>query len=306
MKLCVLDERETWHGPLIAAAQARGWPARRIRHGHEADGPGLGFIRPHADPEVLPRNLEDDARMRCCLTMVQDRGQVEVYDNKSEQWRRWRAWMPPTWRFESEAEALDFVAAHDAALVSKADVGASSVNVRVLRSRIEQESHIRRVFGAGVEVDHCAGGRGGRRARSLQHGYVLLQQFIPHEVTWRVNIIGRSWAIFRRFNYPDRPVAQTGNVEPVRQLDPQTESLLAYCTRLVAALGTRWCALDILKVDHDEWRLLETSLAWPWPSPGDCMQAPFFGDTRRRWKEMWELLLDELEAGAFSGASGSG
>lgn len=303
MKLCILDEREIWHGPLVAAARARGYDARRIQRGAEASGPGIGFIRPHADPAILPQNWQDFLAMRSELTMIQDAAQVEVYEDKSEQVRRWGSLMPPSWRFDRLEDATRFVLDHDGPLVSKADVGASSKNVRILRSRSEQLVHLEQLFGPGIVVDHCSGVPR-RTTRSVQRGYVLLQEFVPHDVTWRVNIIGRAWAIFRRFNFPDRPVAQTGNVEPVMRLDNETESLLEFAANVVDFIDSRWCALDILKTESGGWRLIETSLAWPWPSPGECMNAPFFGETSHRWSQIWELLLDEFEAGAWSRGSG--
>jgi hypothetical protein len=303
MRLYVLDPRETWHGPLIRAAAARGYDAKRIYSGDEVQDAGFGFIRCHADPKVLPKNRADFERMSQVLTMVQDRAQVQVYEDKSEQFRRWGRFMPRTWRICEKGLALELVSHPERydtpeALVSKADVGASSLNVRVLKTRREQIAHIKQVFGGGVPVNHCSGGRGGRHVTTLQRDYVILKEFIPHTVTWRVNIVGRQWAIFKRFCYPDKPVAQTGNVEPVIKLTDETESLLEYAQEVVSAIDTRWCALDILQ-SSSGWRMLETSLAWPWPSPGDCMQAPFFGETKRTWKDIWELLLDEIEAGVW-------
>lgn len=297
MDLFVLDARETWQGPLIEVARRRGWRAKRIFSADDVTGDGYGFIRPHADPDILPGHREDDLRMRQALTMFQDRAQIEVYENKSEQFRRWGKWMPETWRVTSEAElaGLDL----PFPLVSKADEGASSYNVRILPDRAALDRHAGQVFGPGLRVDCCAGGPGGRQATTTQKDYLLLQRFIPHGVTWRVNIVGRQYAIFRRFCYPDRPVAQTGNVEPVKVLDDLTNGLLDYAKRIFADIGTKWCALDILR-DGSEWKLLETSLAWPWPSPGDCNNGLFF-PCRRRWIDMMEVLLDEAEAGVWGG-----
>jgi hypothetical protein len=179
--------------------------------------------------------------------------------------------------------------------VSKADVGASSVNVRILKSSAEAEVHIRKLFGHGVEVKHCAGG-----AKSYQKGYALLQRFIPHDITWRVNAIGNGRAIFKRYCYPDKPVAQTGNVEPVMQMTREVESLLEYADLFFAYADTRWCALDILK-DGEQWKILETSLAWPWPSPGKCNEAPIFR-TGRRWSDMFGAMFQELASGAWATA----
>lgn len=293
MRFYCLDERSKWVQPSLEAARRRGYDAKEIRCGVEVreDG-GIGFIRPHADPKRLLANQDDFALMSDHLTMIQDSAQIQVYENKTQQWHRWGEWMPETWRFETKDQALRFVERADYPIVSKADVGASSRNVRILNTKAAATRHVLEAFGPGIEVDHCSGG-----AKSKQKGYVLLQRFIPHSVTWRVNAIGRMRAIFRRFNYSDRPVAQTGNVEPVIALSAETESLLEFANRFFAHAGTRWCAIDVLK-DGDQWRLLETSCSWPWPSPGACDQAPIFG-SGKVWSQMWDVMFDEFEAGAW-------
>jgi hypothetical protein len=289
----VLDERHVWHESIIEAARRHGFDGQRIFRGEVVDGAGFGFIRCHAEPAALQRNQQDYDVMAARLTMIQDETQVRVYENKSAQFERWAEWMPPTWRFVSGDLAMQFLEAADFPLVSKADVGASSVNVRILASKDEARAHFERVFTTGIPVQHCAG-----KAMSVQRGYVLLQRFIPHAITWRVNAIGNARAIFKRYCYPDRPVAQTGNVEPVMQLDAETESLLNFTDDFFEAAGTRWCAIDVLR-DGDKWRLLETSLAWPWPSPGTCNSAPIFRSKGRRWIDIWECMFDEIEAGTW-------
>jgi hypothetical protein len=301
----ILDERGNWHGPAIETAVRRGYDAKRITRGGQARGrSGLGFIRPHAIPAILDRNHLDWVQMAEHLTMVQDYAQVEVYDDKSAQFFRWAKWMPQTWRFEKLDNALQFARHFPIEgrwIVSKADVGASSKNVRILRTRRELIEHCRQIFGRGIEVDHCAGGRAGEQAKSRQRGYVLLQEYVQHDITWRVNIIGRGRAIFKRYNAPGTHVAQTGNVDGVTALDETTTSLLDFADEVFEAIGTRWCALDILRYGGS-WKLLETSLGWPWPSPGNCMEAQFFGPTTRKWAELWDLMFDEYEAGTWTDA----
>ena len=293
MKFYVLDTRDVWHAAIIKSAKARGYSAKRIFRGEEVDSDGFGFIRPHADPVELTKNQRDFDLMTARLTMIQDEMQVRLYENKSAQFERWSEWMPPTWRFTNCDEALQFCETSALyPLVSKADVGASSVNVRILNDKHEAIAHVASLFAAGVPVNHCAG-----NARSVQKGYALLQKFIPHTVTWRVNAVGTKRAAFMRYCYPDKPVAQTGNVEPVMTVTPQLESLLDFSNKFLAAADTKWCAIDVLQ-DGDQWLLLETSLAWPWPSPGRCNDAPFFG-TNRRWIQMFDLMLDEVEAGTW-------
>lgn len=294
MKFYVLDERHVWFKAALEAARKYGYDGSRITNGLEVKEPGIGFIRPHADPKRLAQNRDDFVFMHRHLTMIQDANQVEVYEDKSAQFWRWREWMPDTWRFEVRDQALAFVESADYPLVSKADQGASSKNVRILKNKAEAIRHVEQVFEKGIEVDHCAGG-----AKGKQKGYVLLQRFIPHQITWRVNAVGYTRAIFKRFCYADRPVAQTGNVEPVMDLDDETESLLEFADSFFEHAGTKWCALDILR-DGDKWRLLETSLAWPWPSPGACNGAPLFGSKDKRWIQLFDVMFDELEAGAWS------
>lgn len=292
MKFYILDEREVWHAAAMQAAVNHGYEATRIKRGYEVDGPGIGFIRPHADPKILQENKDDFSLMARHLKMIQDWPQVEIYEDKSAQFWRWGQWMPDTWRFEDKSKALEFLKSASYPLVSKADVGASSVNVRILKTSEEARQHIVQIFGGGIRVDHCSG-----TPNSMQRGYALLQRFIPHTVTWRVNAIGNSRAIFKRFCYPDKPVAQTGNVEPVMELSEETQSLLEFSNQFFVAAETKWCAIDVLK-DGNQWKLLETSLAWPWPSPGRCMEAPLFG-SNRTWKEMFEVMFDEIGSGAW-------
>lgn len=289
----ILDERQIWHRAACDAARNHGYSARRIFKGDEVHSAGVGFIRPHADWRKLPTNRHDFALMRKQLLMVQDSAQVELYEDKSGQFERWGDWMPPTWRFTDPGAAAAFVAEAEYPLVSKADVGASSVNVRILASADDALVHIEKLFGGGISVNH-----GANCPHTLQQGYALLQQFIPHTTTWRVNAIGDARAVFKRYCYKDRPVAQTGNVDPTYEMSAELESLLDFSDRFFAHAQTKWCAIDVLK-DGDAWRLLETSLAWPWPSPGDCDNGTIFR-SKHKWIGMFEVMFDEIESGAFN------
>lgn len=299
MNLYILDERDVWHAALAEAAHEIGLDAVRIRRGANLHGSkGLGFIRPHATPAVLHRNKnEDDSHMRSRLTMIQDAQQVRLYEDKTAQLAAFGDWMPRT--FVATAHYAARECATDGLLrrypiVSKANEGASSVNVRIIRSRDELLAHIDQAFGPGIPVQYCDS----RGTTGLQKGYVYLQEFIPHDITYRVNIIGSGRAIFKRYCYSDKPVAQTGNVDAVHELDPLMESLLEYADRFAAFAGTKWCALDILR-HGDEWKLLETSLAWPWPpTRADLANAPIFR-TKYRWGDLFKCLMGEVLRGEW-------
>lgn len=321
MDFYLLEERNSgWVKGLEEAAPRHGHKYHRIQRGSEVTGPGIGFIRPHADPEVLKRNIkDDDPAMRKHLLMVQDRAQVEVYDNKSAQFQRWGKWMPYTKRYTDRLEALDGVAEFfttdtSQIVVSKADCGASSKNVRILKNIKEARNHINEVFQKGIRVNHCAGGAGTAPAWSVQKDYVLLQEFVPqNKFTWRVNRVGDLWAIFKRHNYPDKPVAQTGNTEPVMKLDRHMEHLLDFCSACVRDLQSKWVALDVLwypdyqRKGNGTWMLLETSLAYPWPSPGKCNENVFwdldYNNTGRNWLEMFDVMFEQIEEGVWGDLS---
>jgi hypothetical protein len=290
----ILDERKIWHAAACEAARSHGYTAQRIFKGSEVTTDGVGFIRPHADWRQLPANKRDFEQMRARLLMIQDAAQVELYEDKSGQFLRWSEWMPDTWRFTEREWAQAFLEGAEYPLVSKADVGASSVNVRILKTKAEAMRHVSELFGRGVRVNH-----GAACPDTMQKGYALLQRFIPHKTTWRVNAIGDARAVFMRYCYPDKPVAQTGNVDPVKEMTPEVRSLLEFSDRFFAAAETKWCAIDVLKDVDGSWKLLETSCAFPWPSPGDCNNGTIFRSGGKKWIQMFEVLFDELERGAF-------
>jgi hypothetical protein len=298
----ILDEREIWHAPACEAARVFGYEAKRIYTGTQMPVGALGFIRTHADKLALAKNQDDYKVMSSRGIVIQDRAQVEVYENKTEQFNRWGRWMPATWVFTDQEAAMRASFDLPYPIVSKANEGASSVNVRIYNTHAELQKHIHDVFAGRVMVNSCSGVNG--RTKFPQSGYVLLQEFIPHTITWRVNAIGDHRALFKRYCYKHKQVAQTGNVEPVLQLGNFELCILDFANDIFKDLDTKWCAIDIL---HDECRdrlvLLETSLAWPWPSPGACMHAPLFkpdGTWERAWSEMWYSMFEQVAEGVWA------
>lgn len=291
----ILDTRDVWYKAAIKAANARGYAGKRIMRGSEAVG-GVSFIRPHADPNVLEMNQIDYYKMAASSLCVQDTKQVSFYEDKYLQWLAFKDFMPKTWRFCSLTEALVALPNLPDVLISKADVGASSANVRYLKGRAEIEKHIRQVFGKGIAVNHCSGGY-----MSRQRDYVMLQEFIPHEVTWRVNIVGTQCAVFKRHCYADKPLAETGNTKAVTEMSDDVAFLLHTARNFFRVADTRWCAADFLKTPNG-WLLLETSLAWPW-SVGSYADCPFWTPANqpyhRSWGDIWDVLFNEIEAGVW-------
>ena len=305
MDFYILDTREVWWKPAIAAAERHGHKGKRIFRGSEVKGEGIGFIRPHAEPNELRINkAEDDPAMRQKLLMIQDSAQVEVYEDKSEQFRRWGKWLPYTVRSTSEEEALDALPQFfevSAGVVSKADVGASSRNVLVFTKLADAQKHVRQIFREGWSVNHCTGGN---KHLSLQKDHVLLQEFVPkNEFTWRVNRIGDYYCIFQRYNYPDKPVAMTGNTKPLEQMTELGLQAIEFSLAVTEDIGTKWVALDLVYGNGD-FHLLETSLAWPWPGAAGCQHSPFWTADGERspyaFPDMFDIPFIQIEEGTWA------
>ena len=308
MTLYIFDSRHVWWEAIAKAAEERGIRARRIggiEDVDDSDPDSFAFVRPH--PAMMPAHRELDADLRSMMPVIQDRAQVEVYEDKSEQWRRWGHMLPDTLVTTSRQEAEGYTGPFP--VVSKANEGASSVNVRIIQDMDSYRDHIAQIWGNGIRVSRCAD-----KTFTTQRGYIYLQRFIPHEITYRVNIVGNHVAIFERHNYPDRPVSQTGNTDNVMDLTPMHESLLDYAWGVADTIGSRFVALDILDdsaVSGDEenpeqevwnWTLIETSLAWPW-SATDRSNTPLWlrsGGQHGTWGDLWAVMLDDWCDGAFT------
>lgn len=285
----ILDEREVWHEHIAAAALNCGFKPVRIKRGSEVNGPGWGFIRPHAEPKALTVNKEQDwYNMNASLNMVQDINQVQLYDDKIGQMSFWSDIMPETW-FITKNDISNIPVTYP--VVSKATEGASSVNVRILKDNVELTAHLNALFSEkGVPISHCDGGPGHAPTKGRQQGYALLQEFIPHDRTYRVNIIGGGRAVFERYNYKDRNVAQTGNVRP--WMEVERPELLEFADMVADYIGTKWAALDILERPGGGFVLLETSLAWPWQK-GQLSDTPIF-NTDFNWGQLWYCMFEEI------------
>ena len=283
-----------WGQTLMAVARGRGISTELINHAHQVGGGGYGFVRINAHPVIRSRGqmIYNNLRHEYGLKMIQDQDQVDLYDDKIGQYYKWCHLLPETHVFKNLSKALEFISTANFPIISKASVGASSRNVRYIPDYEEAVGHIHQLFGTGVRVDHCSI----PRAHSLQRNYVYLQEFIPHDITYRINIIGRQLAVFKRYNYSSVPLAQTGNVEPTYSPEG-LEGLIEYAKDVFKILDTKWCAIDVLQ-KGDTWKLLEASLGWPWPSPGDCNNGIFF-PCGCKWSEMFDVLVDEIEAGEW-------
>lgn len=233
---------------------------------------------------VLAELLERDD-----LQFVQDETQLRVYEDKIAQFELWDDWMPSTRVFRGPNEARQFLARNNRwPLVSKSRFGSASHAVRLLESKAEAAQEVEAVFGRGLDTGF-----------GEQKGYVLWQRFVPHDVTWRVTIVGRQFSVYKRFNYSDdskaAPASEVG-FEPLRAVSDIPTSLLDFAFDFFEKAGTKYCAVDILQ-DGDKWRLLETAMSWA--RSYKPYLVPFIG-TRYTFANQFDLLMEEIQAGVWN------
>lgn len=229
------------------------------------------------------------------LRWIQDIRQILCYEDKQQQMLKFSKWMPETHVFMDYEGAYAHASGANYPLVSKAREGSSSYNVRILKSAEEGVAEVNQIFnGQGLPL---------KTQPKFQRGYWLVQEFIPHNVTFRVTIVGTHLHVYKRFCYPDKSVAAPASIVPTEAVnydDVVIQGLMDWSRQVFEDIGTKFCAIDVL-YDHQrqKWVLLETSLAW---ARGDdaAANSPFHG-SNYSLNTQWDLLIDEIQAGVFGG-----
>lgn len=114
--------------------------------------------------------------------------EIWLYENK----RRCRDWLtvnkipiPETWIFFDQRDAFEFSGNCNFPIVFKTNLGASSVGVKIVKTRFELKKLIKRSFVNGIIA--------GRDARDYQWGYIILQEYLDDVDEWRMVRIGDSF-----------------------------------------------------------------------------------------------------------------
>lgn len=157
--------------------------------------------------------------------------EVRIYENK----RFFAYWAqankiphPKTWVFYNQKEALSAMSAFDLPLVGKMNIGASGNGVRILRTKNEVKTYINDAFNKGLKSrtgPKLSKGKLFSRAwqkfrhphellnrlttykditSDIQKGFVILQQYIPHEYEWRAVVIGDSYFAHKKLVYGEK------------------------------------------------------------------------------------------------------
>lgn len=297
MRLAALhDTGGRWGEKVVLEAAARGWETQLFTKAAEVKwDSGVVFARIAQHP--VERTAQDKREALALLargfSLVPDEQQINHYDSKlsQSQWPALRPFMPETVVANSFADCWRAVAVLGFPLFSKTSEGSASSEVRLLRNGAEFEVELAALFGAGITTRYAH-----------QRGYAILQRFVPgNNSDMRVCIVGRHRMLLRRFNRSvQEPFASgSGKFEAITELDEVTSAALRKADECFASMGTRWAAIDLVR-DAERWYVLETSIAYTLSAYARCVFFDEHGTpSKYRGKNIWPLLLDEIEAGVF-------
>jgi len=248
------------------------------------------------------------------------------YDDKIAQYQLLTAAglpTPRTWVFWDAEGALAFCREAAYPLVLKLSTGASSQNVRLLRSPKDAVYWIRRLFSSGAyslepTYEYRPRALLGRTREALRYWlkglapdpgfwfdlqthYILLQEFLPdNPFDTRVTVVGNRAFGFRRFNRPnDFRSSGSGNLNTdPDEIDLETVRL-AY--RVARGLGTQSVAIDGLRRAEDRvvGEISYTYVSWVVHScPGHWVLSGDPDGGRLEWVEgqMWpeDAILEDF------------
>jgi len=293
MKLWAFNDSHDWGTQLARAAQARGHDAHLFENPREPDT-GNVFMHMHHQPQVrlLHKRCMAIMAMRPELNLIPSYRASCLFDDKLEQARQLARWMPRTHVFYSPGAAKRWLdRGMTIPFVSKSSEGENSHNVRIIANLEDAYKEVRYAFSdIGIKCRH----------QQTQRGYLLWQSHVDSEAEYRVIAVGRQRLILRREGGDDRSVAQgQGQLRPVLRLDvdDHTVELYALANRFFTEEGIKWGAVDMVRGPDGGWFVTGFTVRWTMHHYYEC---PFLFDEQKRCgNDIWNVLLDEIEAGAI-------
>lgn len=293
-RLWCYNDSHNWGQMLQAEAAKRGHDVHLFDDAREPDR-GYVFMHMHHHPQVrlLHKRAMAIMAMNPELTLIPEYRSSVLYDDKIEQARQLARWMPRTQVFYTPNAAKRFLEKNpQLPFMSKSAEGASSHNVRLVRTADEARLEIKHAFSdLGIKC----------RYGQTQRGYLLWQDFVPgNDGDIRIIAIGKQRLVLRRGNRDDRPMA-SGSGKLISMTteslakDADAQQALAVANLFFAQENMNWCGIDMVKGAQGRWFILETTVGWTMHGYYDC---EFIG-TKQKGDRVWSVLLDEVDAGVF-------
>jgi hypothetical protein len=301
-RIYAYDDPKRWGRMLVQEVKHLGFSAKLFSvAGDVPDSPGaVCFLRMLNVPEYrdLTKRLSEELARKKNIAMIPSARECELYDDKIGQAGAFKRWMPPTWYLTSIDDAKKVLAGMYYPFVSKTSEGSASNNVRLIT---DEKAALK-------EIDDAFSGGGiAKRDGARQRGYLLWQKFLQgNENDLRMTFIAKKYAyVLIRKNRDALPFASGGGrIVPVDRLDDDIERLLSFCREFVNANGLILSAMDVVRGEKGEFKVLESSCAWDWSGTNSV----FFEYNDGNWrptaftsKDLFAVMARAISEGEFYG-----
>ena len=274
------DDAHNWGQSLQEVASSRGYDARLFSQPMRAITEGTVFLHMHSHPAVRlhHKRMAQQFATNPDIVLIPSYKIASLYDDRLEQLRHLAAFMPPTRIFTSPQQARDFVETQPPLpIVSKSGEGSG---IRLLRTYDDLHREVKLAF-SDLGLKNRFGVR--------HHGYVYWQKFMgEHDYSMRILGIGSQRMAIKRGNR-----GQGAERTAIPATFTEAESALQFANELIAQQGFNFGAYDLIPDGAGGWKLLKLSVGW---YVLRYAGATFIPDGRKG-ASVWEVLMDEIEAG---------
>lgn len=276
MKIWCHDDAHTWGANLAEVASARGHECVLFDAVRDVKTGGVLFYHMHNHPAVRDFHKRAMAQFATVpsLKLIPSYRLASIYDDRLEQARVLGEYHPPTQIFRSPALASEYLeSGPNLPIVSKCQTGPG---VRIHETLDDVRREIKLAFSDfGIQ----------NRYKSATHGALYWQQFVPHDMTYRVYVVGSQSLVEMKKGKEHFPV-----------LTPTEEvfDAMSHARSIADQHGFKFVALDMIKCNvSGHWYLMKVSAGW---AMRRCLQCVFLPDGRNG-SAFWEVFTDELEKG---------
>jgi len=234
---------------------------------------------------------------------------------------------PKTWIFYDKKEAMEWVRSAEYPIVFKLPSGASSYNVRLVKTKKDAEKLCKIAFGKGFNIypNYFADSKTKiKRIKSIKlflaklrrmpkiiinnlvyykkylprsKGYIYFQEFVPNnDYDIRITVIGNRAFGFIRYNRPgDFRASGSGNIHyDLNKIDPRCVKLAFELNRKIKAQSI---AFDFLTDGDGSYKVVEISYCYQNIAVYNC---PGHWDNELKWHpgHMWpeDAILEDILA----------
>lgn len=286
MKLWCFDDAHRWGQSLHDAATKRGHDSSIFDAVHEPTQDGVLFFHMHNHPAVRKQHKRLVAHFatKPGLRLVPSYRMSVLFDDRYEQLRQLARWMPKTEAYQSPHAARAFIESNpEFPIISRSAQGSITNNVRLVQTADDARKEVRLAFSdLGIRMVY----------EQKQHGYLLWQEFVPSDPHYRVIAIGDDRIV-------GKGVYQESGSIALSQADMESEEaqeVLAFADRFFNEERINYGSLVICK-GQSGWVLQDMTLTW---------HRSFYEQKDVRFVKsgkpgtaMWEVMLDQLEAGTL-------